>query len=128
MRMIVRTVFLFVTLAFVGAVGASDDDGPADTVDAMDALLAVANEPVPVSSTCYPAVEHASDQRVRDLLAAELSLMRSGANALYGECGGDHCTLSIGHVEGAQRAGTVIAFMVADAKARPETLECILAR
>ena len=100
---------------------------PADTQKALNFLLAIANQPIPATSSCYGSFGGDEPPKVKDLLAMELASFSRGQNSVSGKCSGEpnlRCGISISHSSGEDVSSAEITFGVKEG--RPDALQCVL--
>jgi len=104
-----------------------NDHDPAATAEALRALLAVANDPIPVTSSCQGHYAHTKKPTIKDLLAPHLSHMYpGGGNVIQGNCESGQCVVFIVQERGEFLSTAIIVFNMAQGKASVPSLQCMI--
>jgi hypothetical protein len=128
LRMCLALVLFAMTLIAIPAM-AKKKPGPhpADTQKALTFLLAMSEQAIPLTSSCYGSFGVDRPPKVKDLLAMEFASLSRGQNHVLGKCSGEpnlRCTVSIAHSSGEDVSSADITFDIKDG--RPDGLECVL--
>jgi hypothetical protein len=99
---------------------------PADTQRAITLLLAMAEEPIPSSSSCYGRYGGDGPPKVKDMLGMELASLSRGQNKVAGHCTAQRCAISIAHHFGEDVSSADVSFDVEGGRGQPNSLTCVL--
>lgn len=99
---------------------------PEDTSKALQALFAIANEPIPKSSTCFGVYGPGGPPKVRDFLAVQFAALGGGANTVAGKCSASRCEVSLRHAAGEDVSSADVRFELLWGRADLRTLQCVI--
>lgn len=121
----------FAKALWIGSLGtfafsAYANDDPEATTRALRRLLAIADAPIPKTSTCFGDYLQAGPAKVADLLAVELAYLYSGENVIKGGCEQNRCAISITHSAGEDVSSAEIRFSLRRGKAQASSLQCVI--
>jgi hypothetical protein len=96
------------------------------SIKAFQSLLAISNEKIPKTSSCFGQYNSSGAPTVKDLLAIQLENLSDGENVVSAGCLLSNCEVSITHNAGESVSSALIKFTVKKGRAQLNSLQCIM--
>jgi hypothetical protein len=97
-----------------------------DTTKALNALLAISNERIPPSSSCFARYGQRGKPTVKDILATQFAVFYRGENIIEGNCKDSKCKVLITHSAGEDVSSATIEFRLKHQHADVRSLKCLM--
>lgn len=104
----------------------AEEADPVATREALAALMASSNSPIPENSTCHGNYGQSAKPTVKDLIAMQLAYLYAGENTIEGRCLADSCAITIKHASGEDRSSATITFKLRHGRANAASLRCLI--
>jgi len=109
------------------SVGWSRADAAAEANTALRLLLAISQQAIPKSSSCFGGYGQRGSPTVKDLLAVQFGNLSAGNNAIRTACANRHCSIRISHDGGSEDVSSAeIRFTVTAGRANISSLQCVM--